>query len=53
MPGCGEHKFSRAPAQGTGLQAWDCIPRYSAPFAVNQEELVDIQDWGTPGPVVH
>lgn len=46
-------KFPAPPAQGTGLQAWDCIPRFSAPNAVNQEwELVNIQDWGAPGPVV-
>jgi hypothetical protein len=45
--------FPAPPAQGAGLQAWDCIPRFSAPNAVNQEwELVNIQDWGAPGPVV-
>lgn len=46
-------KFPTPPAQGTGLQAWDCISKFSAPNAVNQEwELVNIKDWGAPGPVV-
>jgi hypothetical protein len=46
-------KFPAPPLQGTGLQALDCIPRFSAPNAVNQEwELVNINDWGAPGPVV-
>lgn len=46
-------KFPAPPAQGAGLQAFYCIPRFSAPNAVNQEwELVNIQDWGAPGPVV-
>jgi hypothetical protein len=45
--------FPAPPAQGTGLQAWDCISSFSAPNSVNQEwELVNIQDWGAPGPVV-
>ena len=45
--------FPAPPGQGTGLQAWDCIPRFSAPNAVNQEwDLVNIQDWDAPGPVV-
>jgi hypothetical protein len=45
--------FPAPPAQGTRLLAWDCIPRFSAPNAINQEwELVRTQDWGH-GPVVH
>ena len=48
--------FPAHPVQGAGLQAWDCIPRFSAPNAVNQEwELVNINDWGAPpfAPFVH
>jgi hypothetical protein len=46
--------FPAPPVQGAGLQAWDCILRFSAPNVVNQEwELVYIGDWGNPGPVVH
>lgn len=45
--------FPAPPAKGAGLQAWDCIPRFSAPNAVNQDwVLVNIQDWGAPGSVV-
>lgn len=37
------------PEQGAGLQAWDCIARFSAPNAANQEwELVDVQVWDAP-----
>lgn len=47
-------KFPAPPAQGTGLQAWDCIGKFSAANAVNQEwELVNIKDWNAPGPSVH
>jgi hypothetical protein len=46
--------FPAPPGQGTGLQAWDCIPKYSAPNAVNQEwELVNVDDWNAAGPDVH
>lgn len=45
--------FPNPPPEGAGLQAFDCIDRYSAPNAINQEwELVRIEDWGAPGPVV-
>lgn len=47
-------KFPALPLQGAGLQAWDCIGKFSAANAVNQEwELVNIRDWNAPGPVVH
>lgn len=37
------------PEQGASLQAWDCIARFSAPNAANQEwELVDVQVWDAP-----
>ncbi len=50
----GNANFPAPPKQGTGLMAWDCITRFSAPNAVNQEwELVRTQDWGRPGPVVN
>ncbi|GAA1262952.1 hypothetical protein GCM10009609_27480 [Pseudonocardia aurantiaca] len=50
----GNANFPAPPRQGTGLMAWDCITRFSAPNAVNQEwELVRTQDWGRPGPVVN
>jgi hypothetical protein len=46
-------KFPAPPLQGTGLQAWDCIGKFSAANAVNQEwELININDWNAPGPVV-
>ena len=45
--------FPRPPAQGSGLQAWDCISKFSAPNAVNQEwEVVRAVIWDSPGPVV-
>ena len=45
--------FPAPPEKGAGLQVFECIPKFSAPNAVNQEwELVNIQDWGAPGPVV-
>ncbi len=45
--------FPAPPVIGTGLQAWDCIAKFSAPNAINQEwELVKVQDWNAPGPVV-
>jgi hypothetical protein len=41
--------LSGPPEQGAGLQAWDCIARFSAPNAVNQEwELVYAQEWDAP-----
>lgn len=47
-------KFPAPPLQGAGLQAWDCIGKFSAANAVNQEwELVNTRDWNAPGPVVH
>jgi hypothetical protein len=47
-------KFPAPPLQGTGLQAWDCIGKFSATNAVNQEwELINTRDWNAPGPVVH
>jgi len=47
-------KFPAPPLQGAGLQAWDCISKFSAANAVNQEwELINIKDWNAPGPVVH
>jgi Ricin-type beta-trefoil lectin domain len=47
-------RFPAPPAQGAGLQVWDCIPRYTAPNAVNQDwELVNINNWGAPGPFIH
>lgn len=37
------------PEQGSGLQARECVARFSAPNAANQEwELVDVQDWDAP-----
>lgn len=46
-------KFPAPPLQGAGLQAWDCIGKFSAANAVNQEwELINIKDWNAPGPVV-
>jgi hypothetical protein len=46
-------KFPAPPLQGAGLQAWDCISKFSAANAVNQEwELINIRDWNAPGPVV-
>src|SRR5262249_23082954 len=42
-------RFPIPPPQGAGLQAWDCIPRFSAPNFVNQEwQLVRTQDWNAP-----
>lgn len=47
-------KFPAPPLQGAPLQAWDCIGKFSAPNAINQEwELVNVRDWDAPGPVVH
>jgi len=41
--------FPAPPAQGAGLQAWDCIPRFSAPNFVNQDwELFNTNDWDAP-----
>jgi len=40
-------KFPAPPAQRAPLQAWNCIPKFSAPNFVNQEfGLVNVQDWG-------
>jgi len=37
------------PEQGNNLLVRDCIARFSAPNAVNQDwELVDVQDWDAP-----
>ena len=50
----GNANFPAPPRQGTGLMAWDCITRFSAPNAVNQDwKLVRTQDWGRPGPIVN
>jgi len=47
-------KFPAPPLQGAALQAWDCIGKFSAANAVNQDwELVNVRDWDAPGPVVH
>lgn len=47
-------KFPAPPLQGAPLQAWDCIGKFSAANAVNQDwELVNVRDWDAPGPVVH
>jgi hypothetical protein len=46
--------FPRPPPQGAGIQAWDCMARFSAPNFVNQEwQLVRTQDWNAPGPRLH
>jgi hypothetical protein len=39
-------KFPRPPAEGSALQAFDCIPKFSSPNAVNQEwEVVRAVIW--------
>lgn len=41
--------LSGPPEPGAGLQASDCVARFSAPNAVNQEwELVYVQEWDAP-----
>ena len=45
--------FPRPPTQGSRLQVWDCISRFSAPNAVNQDwEVVRAVIWDSPAPVV-
>jgi hypothetical protein len=42
-------QLSVAPAQGETLHARDCVTKFSASNAVNQEwELVDVQNWDAP-----
>jgi Ricin-type beta-trefoil lectin domain len=44
-------KFPAPPVKGAGLQAWDCIARFSAPNAVNQQwELVGLWTLDRPNP---
>jgi Ricin-type beta-trefoil lectin domain len=37
------------PEQGANLQAWDCVGRFSAANAANQDwDLVDVREWDAP-----
>jgi hypothetical protein len=43
-------KFPTPPPQGAALRAFDYVPKFSAPNAVNQVwELVNTKDWGPTG----